>query len=182
MRRRPLPVWKPSDDQMRCWPAVSGNSINGVGEQVRRRPSPIYRHPPEKIPHGPLQKWFYERTGNADETLAEARRDRQRAIDEPLVPIAEQSSERPAGGRWSQRLRSRRFLRQLPRLIGRMPPDAPLVRGERRGMSISTSSCRTSMRRRAARSASPSAHSAGPGVGSNLVGKLARRTRGGDRE
>ena len=96
MRRRPLPVWKPSDDQMRNWPAVSGNSINGVGEQVRRRPSPIYWHPPEKIPHGPLQKWFYERTGNADETLAEARRDRQRAIDEPLVPIAEKSSERNA--------------------------------------------------------------------------------------
>jgi len=96
MRRRPLPVWKPSDDQMRHWPAVSGNSINGVGEQVRRRPSPIYWHPPEKIPHGPLQKWFYERTGNADETLAEARRDRQRAIDEPLVPIAEKSSERNA--------------------------------------------------------------------------------------
>jgi len=74
MRRRPLPVWKPSDDQMRNWPAVSGNSINGVGEKVRRRPSPIYWHPPEKIPHGPLQKWFYDRTGNADETLAEARR------------------------------------------------------------------------------------------------------------
>ena len=96
MRRRPLPVWKPSDDQMRHWPAVSGNSINGVGEKVRRRPSPIYWHPPEKIPHGALQKWFYERTGNADETLAEARRDRQRAIDEPLVPIAEQPSERNA--------------------------------------------------------------------------------------
>jgi hypothetical protein len=43
-----------------------------------------------------LQKWFYDRTGNADETLAEARRDRQRAIDEPLVPIAEQPSERNA--------------------------------------------------------------------------------------
>jgi epoxyqueuosine reductase len=93
MRRRTLPVWRPSDDQMRHWPAVSGNSINGVGEKTERRPSPIYWHPPEKIPHGPLQKWFYERTGNADETLAEARRDRQRAIDEPLVPIAESTAK-----------------------------------------------------------------------------------------
>jgi epoxyqueuosine reductase len=93
MRRRTLPVWRPSDEQMRHWPAVSGNSINGVGEETERRPSPIYWHPPEKIPHGPLQKWFYERTGNADETLAEARRDRQRAIDEPLVPIAESPGE-----------------------------------------------------------------------------------------
>jgi ferredoxin len=78
------------------WPAVSGNAINGVGEETPRRPSPIYWHPPETIPHGPLQGWFYQRTGSADETLAEARRDRQRAIDEPLVAVAEPSSERNA--------------------------------------------------------------------------------------
>jgi epoxyqueuosine reductase len=72
---------------MRHWPAVSGNAINGVGEEAPRRPSPLYWHPPETIPHGPLQRWFYQRTGD-DETLVEARRDRQRAIDEPLVPIA----------------------------------------------------------------------------------------------
>src|SRR6202453_1156117 len=93
MRRRTLPVWRPCDDQMRHWPAVSGNSINGVGEETGRRPSPIYWHPPEKIPHGSLQKWCCERTGNTDETLAEARRDRQRAIDEPLVPISESPCE-----------------------------------------------------------------------------------------
>lgn len=97
MTRRRLPVWRPSDDQMECWPVVSGNSINGVGEEARRRPSPIYWHPPETIAHGPLQGWFYKRTGSADETLAEARRDRQLAIDEPLVPVAEQSCERDIG-------------------------------------------------------------------------------------
>lgn len=75
---------------MQHWPAVSGNAINGVGEPAPRRPSPIYWQPPETIPHGPLQGWFYARTGNADATLAEARRDRQRAIDEPLTPIAEE--------------------------------------------------------------------------------------------
>jgi ferredoxin len=78
------------------WPDVSGNAINGVGEETHRRPSPIYWHPPDSISHGPLQKWFYDRTGSADETLAEARRDRQRAIDEPLVPVAEDGRERGA--------------------------------------------------------------------------------------
>jgi ferredoxin len=72
---------------MSHWPAVSGNAINGAGEETPRRPSPIYWHPPETIPHGPLQRWFYERTGS-DETLAQARRERQQAIDEPLVPVA----------------------------------------------------------------------------------------------
>jgi epoxyqueuosine reductase len=92
MKPRRLPIWLPSDDQMTHWPGVSGNAINGVGEETPRRPSPIYWHPPDTIPHGPLQRWFYEHTG-ADETLAQARRDRQRAIDEPLVPIAENVSE-----------------------------------------------------------------------------------------
>jgi hypothetical protein len=59
---------------MRHWPAVSGNAINGVGEEAPRRPSPIYWHPPDSIPHGALQRWFYTRTGD-DETLAAARRD-----------------------------------------------------------------------------------------------------------
>lgn len=81
---------------MRYWPAISGNAINGVGEEACRRPSPIYWHPPDAIPHGKLQLWFYQRTGAAGERLAEARRDRQRAIDEPLEPIAEGTAARSA--------------------------------------------------------------------------------------
>jgi epoxyqueuosine reductase len=80
------------------WPAVSGNVINGLEEEEKRRPSPIYWHPPETIAHGPLQKWFYERTGNSDAALTEARLDRQRAIDEPLAPIADEISENDPGG------------------------------------------------------------------------------------
>jgi epoxyqueuosine reductase len=93
MTRRRLPIWQPSEDQMRHWPPVSGNAINGLGEASQRLPSPIYWHPPNSIPHGPLQLWFYQRTGKV-EALVDARRDRQRAIDEPLVPIASQAAER----------------------------------------------------------------------------------------
>jgi epoxyqueuosine reductase len=96
MRSRRTPVWRPSADQMKHWPAASGNAINGVGEEARRRPSRVYWHAPETIPHGPLQRWFYERTGDGDGTLAEACRDRQRAIDEPLEPVAEDASEMAA--------------------------------------------------------------------------------------
>ena len=84
---RRIPVWQPSADQMQVWPSVSGNTINGVGETEVRRPTPIYWHPPQSIPHGPLQLWFYEHTGS-DPALAEARQERQTAIDEPLAPIA----------------------------------------------------------------------------------------------
>jgi epoxyqueuosine reductase len=99
MKRRRSPLWKPSESQMAIWPKVSGNVINGVGEEGRRRPSPIYWRPPDSIPHGPLQRWFYERTANVGEALAEARRDRQRAIDEPLDPVSDAVSEVSAAER-----------------------------------------------------------------------------------
>ena len=95
MSRRRTPVWTPSDDQMGHWPALSGNAINGVGEHAPRRPSPIYWRPPETIPHGPLQRWFYQRTGD-NPTLAEARQERQRAIDEPLIPVAPDKADMAA--------------------------------------------------------------------------------------
>jgi epoxyqueuosine reductase len=104
MTRRRLPVWRPSDDQMQHWPAVSGNAINGVGEEAHRRPSPIYWHPPDSIPHGKLQLWFYQRTG-ADEALVEARRERQRAIDEPLAAIGQADKTRNAA-EWTADVKS----------------------------------------------------------------------------
>ncbi len=85
MTRR-IPVWQPSDAQMQVWPETSGNAINGVGETGARRPSPIYWHPPDSIAHGPLQLWFYQRTGS-DAALTEARAERQAAIDLPLEPV-----------------------------------------------------------------------------------------------
>jgi epoxyqueuosine reductase len=67
---------------MAHWPAISGNAINGVGEALPRRPSPVYWHAPDATPHGPLQRWFYGRTADVGPALAEARMDRQRAIDD----------------------------------------------------------------------------------------------------
>lgn len=54
--------WEPSPEQMALWPSVSGNTINGVGEEAVRQPSPIYWHAPDATPHGPLQLWFIKRT------------------------------------------------------------------------------------------------------------------------
>ena len=83
---------------MQHWPAgVSGNTINGCGETQPRRPSVVYwQMPPESIPHGPLQSFFYARTAAADEAVAEARRDRQRALEMPLDPIAPEPVMRTA--------------------------------------------------------------------------------------
>ncbi len=38
------------------FPGVSGNTVNGLGEQSVRRPSPFFWHPPERQTHGELQQ------------------------------------------------------------------------------------------------------------------------------
>jgi len=42
-------------------PDRSGNAINGLGEMEFRRPSRIYWHRPDKIPHGKVQQWMVDR-------------------------------------------------------------------------------------------------------------------------
>src|SRR5450432_2401100 len=94
VRRRRNPVWQPSEEQMGHWPATSGNAINGVGEAARRRPSPIYWHDPDSTPHGPLQRWFYQRSNSGSPELVAARAERQRVIDAPLAPLAAVAEQR----------------------------------------------------------------------------------------
>lgn len=84
---------------MSHWPSTSGNAINGVGERAPRRPSPIYWHEPDSTPHGPLQRWFYQRSNSGDPDVAAARAERQRVIDLPLAPLAEAAEQRDD---WSQ--------------------------------------------------------------------------------
>ena len=98
----------PDPEQMRLWPSVSGNAINGLGETERRRPSPVYWHEPHRIPHGPVQGYFYKKFLHSDDVVAErARRQRiiaerarrQRIMDPcPRLPIYA-ARKRPANGR-----------------------------------------------------------------------------------
>ncbi len=41
-------VFRPRADQMALWPAVSGNSINGVGNPRVDNPRPVYWHDPDR--------------------------------------------------------------------------------------------------------------------------------------
>ena len=53
-RRPKRGTWKPQPETVALL-RVSGNSINGVGETVPRRPSPFFWHPPDQHPWGDLQ-------------------------------------------------------------------------------------------------------------------------------
>jgi len=61
--------WQPCAQVQERWPDVSGNSINGLGENKRRRPTPVMWHDPAIIPFGEVQKWFASR-GNTHKNIA----------------------------------------------------------------------------------------------------------------
>ena len=95
----------PDPSQMALWPEISGNSINGLGEKARRRPSPVYWHRPDTIPHGPLQDWFGERFARSPEVV-EARERRQAIIDRPIPEVVEARREETAA-RWSELVKAK---------------------------------------------------------------------------
>ncbi|UCE31191.1 MAG: epoxyqueuosine reductase [Burkholderiales bacterium] len=84
---RPRHDFRPRPEQMALWPTISGNAVNGLGERAPRRASPIYWHEPDRTPHGPLQRWFYENSFG-DPQIAAARAERQAILDSALAPVA----------------------------------------------------------------------------------------------
>ena len=76
---------------MALMPEVSGNTVNGLGEEHRRRPSPIYHHDPERTPFAALQTWF--RAQAPHPSVDAARRKRERILAEGLHPLADEQEE-----------------------------------------------------------------------------------------
>jgi ferredoxin len=102
MRTSPYRPYKPKPEQLELMPAVSGNTINGVGETRPRRPARIYWHEPEKIEHGELQKWFY--TQHADNAAVNAARAaRARILDVELPPVSAEPLQQSAAD-WAGQL------------------------------------------------------------------------------
>lgn len=92
-RRHAKPPFEPCDEQKALWPDVSGNTINGLGETEVRPPSPVYWHPPEMTPHGPLQVWMMEQ-GKKEPALHTQREARAKIIAHQPAAIAPQQVQR----------------------------------------------------------------------------------------
>lgn len=87
-RQSPYRPFTPKPEQQVLVPEVSGNTINGLGEDQQRRPHMVYWAPdPDTIPHGQMQRWFYG--VNADHpALIRARAERQVILDQPMREVA----------------------------------------------------------------------------------------------
>jgi epoxyqueuosine reductase len=71
----------PDPEQMALWPDVSGNAINGLGEEAFRRPGYVYWTDPATIPHGSVQQWFYSKN-TAPELIATRE---ERAVEQAVA-------------------------------------------------------------------------------------------------
>jgi epoxyqueuosine reductase len=96
--------YQPGEEQLALFPDISGNSVNGLNEEEHRRPTPLYWFDPDTIPHGKLQKYFYENAGR----LAEHRRVTSSMASErgpeDLNPVANTTQEDSAGN-WTSRVK-----------------------------------------------------------------------------
>ncbi len=87
-RTNPHRPFTPDPAQMARAPALSGNTVNGLGEETPRRPRMVYWAPdPSEIPHGDLQFYFYEQSAKVPE-FATRRAERQVVLDAPLAPLS----------------------------------------------------------------------------------------------
>ena len=104
MARSPYRPFKPKREQMALVPKISGNAINGVGEENFRRASPIYWHDPDTLLHGEMQKWFY--TQNPDNVaIAKAREARAKILDIEIPPVSSEPLDQSAEA-WTSDLRA----------------------------------------------------------------------------
>lgn len=69
-------------------PDVSGNDINGLGEDALRRPRHVYwATNPDDIAHGAMQRWFYTVNPDAPQ-ITGPRAKRQQVLNAPLPPVS----------------------------------------------------------------------------------------------
>ena len=84
----------PDPEQMACAPDISGNAINGLGEDRFRRPDVVYWSTDlDAIPHGRMQGWFYT-VNPHDHRINDTRAWRKKILDAPLPDLAPQPAER----------------------------------------------------------------------------------------
>jgi formate hydrogenlyase subunit 6/NADH:ubiquinone oxidoreductase subunit I len=84
----------PCPEQRALLPDISGNKINGLGEKSVRRPTPVYWHKPDTIPHGPAQVWMTEKFRRVPEFAEVYARPGARGPRQ-LDPVADTRSDRP---------------------------------------------------------------------------------------
>ena len=102
MAKSPYKPYTPKPEQMALVPEMSGNTVNGLGETEFRQPTHVYWSEPENIPHGGLQKFFFEQNPD-NPAIVEARANRDELTAADVVPVSGPPLQQSAQ-QWSQQL------------------------------------------------------------------------------
>ncbi len=96
--------YQPGEDQLALFPDISGNTVNGLGQKLRKRPTPLYWFDPDTIPHGKLQKYFYENAGKLAHLRKETSIDQHKRGPTTLADLAAEKQE-DTPENWSRRIK-----------------------------------------------------------------------------
>ncbi len=108
-RDNPHRPFTPDPAQMALQPDVSGNEINGLGEDEPRRPRLVYWAPnPDDIPHGQMQRWFY----TVDPGIGGYDEERQKRMVYLKTPLPDVARDRRARTEAEWRADLNRFVTQ----------------------------------------------------------------------
>lgn len=104
MTRRPGRTYRPPEEQAALFPEVSGNTINGLGETVRRRPKPVFWHYGKtELPHRALQDYYLRKFDDRPELkdfhLRYGGRGDRRPLTGPSPPV------RDTAKNWTRRIK-----------------------------------------------------------------------------
>jgi ferredoxin len=112
--RRGEAGFTPLPEVLELLPDVTGNDINGLGENAFRPASPILWHDPGILAHGDLQNWFF---ANANAPGATENRMKNEAfVRQPLAALASESPDWSARD-WSANIKQAALAREAD-LVG----------------------------------------------------------------
>ena len=120
-KRAARPPFRPDAEKLALLPDVSGNTLNGHGEREDRRPTPIYWHDAEILPHGKLMQWYQSRRRGGGNKAA---RERIGVLNQtPLAPVAEtRATASPQD--WTGQVKSQALSREVDTVgITRLRPE-----------------------------------------------------------
>ncbi len=104
MKKSKYSDYQPGKDQLALFPDISGNTVNGLGDDHLKRPTPLYWFDPDTIPHGRLQKYFYENAGKLTHLRKETSIDVGKRGPETLDEVADNRQE-DSPENWSRRIK-----------------------------------------------------------------------------
>lgn len=104
MARRNKPHYQPPEEQLRLFPAISGNALNGLGERERRPPKPIYWHFGHDMPHKALQDYYLKQFDDKPELKNFDNKYGGRGAREP--PPAPESPVADTPRNWTARIKA----------------------------------------------------------------------------